>query len=206
MSIHYPSVKLQSSKRQGKKIWKNVQEAPEAPHHSLRKHKRPAPLLISFPATLTISPAPATPLSTVSSPLLSDIFLTLPSPTFLPSGSKAQGISPGFRIVLCTRPRRSMPTYGSLSIWTVGIEKGTVRSKWLGTGTCFRMSSNSRVLVMLEEAGSVLGVGRVSCAQPCFAEAERRGWPACSSLQVLRRDRIGRSRLERVEMSLCLRC
>jgi hypothetical protein len=59
-----------------------------------------------------------------------------------------------------------MPTHRSLSIWIVSVEKGAARFKWLGYGTCFMMSSNSSVMVMLDAGRSlVLGKWRVSCPQ-----------------------------------------
>ena len=128
---------------------------------SLRMHKRN----INISPTSRLGPRnahyPPSTLSILSGPLLSNIFLTFLSPTLLPSESRAQSISPCFRIPLCTRPKSGMPTYGS---WTVRIEKGVVRFKLLGGGTCFTMSSNSGVMVMLAEAVSVLGVGRKELA------------------------------------------
>ena len=48
------------------------------------------------------------------------------------------------------------------------IEKGVVRFKLLGGGTCFTMSSNSGVMVMLAEAVAVLGLAGCGEERTCF--------------------------------------
>ena len=133
----------------------------EKPPKPLRIHKRDINTSSSPSLNHRNVHYPPSTLSILSSPLLSNIFLTFLSPTLLRSESRAQSISPCFRIPLWTRPKSGMPTYGS---WTVRIEKGVVRFKLLGGGTCFTMSSNSGVMVMLAEAVSVLGVGRKELA------------------------------------------